>query len=152
MDLCCDSSGSRIDKSDLVGYRIDEKYPFLIYPRGKLYHQFNVKWLFIISIIIFEVGSAICGGANGMDLFIFGRALCGLGGSGMYGGSMTLMGMLTTIHERPVYVGWVSFTWGIGTVLGPIIGGAFADSSATWRWGFYINLVSCIIGLSQGFV
>ncbi|TGJ79825.1 hypothetical protein E0Z10_g8942 [Xylaria hypoxylon] len=43
--------------------------------------------------------------------------------------------------ERPMYLGFVGLTWGIGTILGPIIGGAFADSSATWRWSFYINLV-----------
>lgn len=49
--------------------------------------------------------------------------------------------MITTPHERPLYLSGILVIWGIGSVVGPIIGGAFADSSATWRWGFYINLV-----------
>jgi MFS family permease len=53
---------------------------------------------------------------------------------------MTLLAATTTIHERPMYVGGTGLTWGLGTVLGPIIGGAFSDSSAGWRWAFYINL------------
>ncbi|EED14520.1 efflux pump antibiotic resistance protein, putative [Talaromyces stipitatus ATCC 10500] len=55
-----------------------------------------------------------------------------------------MVSTLTTEAERPLYLGFVGLTWGIGTILGPIIGGAFADSSATWRWSFYINL--CIGG------
>lgn len=54
---------------------------------------------------------------------------------------MTLLSLLTTDKERPGYLGACGLTWGTGTVLGPIIGGAFTVSSATWRWAFYINLV-----------
>lgn len=53
---------------------------------------------------------------------------------------MTLLSVNTTEHERPVYIGLTGLTWGLGTVLGPIIGGAFADSSVGWRFAFYINL------------
>lgn len=48
---------------------------------------------------------------------------------------------MTTIRERPVYNGLTGLVWGLGTVLGPVVGGGFASSSATWRWAFYINLV-----------
>jgi MFS family permease len=75
-----------------------------------------------------------------MDALIIGRAICGIGGSGMYVGVMTLLAATTTIHERPMYVGSSGLTWGLGTVLGPIIGGGFSDSQAGWRWAFYINL------------
>lgn len=54
---------------------------------------------------------------------------------------MTLLAATTTIQERPMYIGGTGLTWGLGTVLGPIIGGGFSDSSAGWRWAFYINLV-----------
>lgn len=107
---------------------------------GKVYSQFNIKWTYIATILVFEIGSAICGAAPNMDCLIVGRAICGVAGAGMYVGLMTQLAVTTSIQERPVYVGGAGLVWGIGTVLGPIIGGAFTDSSATWRWSFYINL------------
>ncbi|KAL8697937.1 MAG: hypothetical protein Q9201_006842 [Fulgogasparrea decipioides] len=108
--------------------------------RGKIYAQFDAKILYLSSVFLFEAGSAICGAANTMDALIVGRAICGFGGAGLYLGVMTLLSVNTTEHERPMYIGFTGLTWGAGTVLGPIIGGAFTDSSATWRWAFYINL------------
>lgn len=107
---------------------------------GKVYAQFNAKWTYIVCVVVFEVGSAVCGAAPSIDAFIFARAVCGISGAGMYVGLMTLLAVTTTIQERPMYVSGAGFTWGLGTVLGPIIGGAFTDSSAGWRWSFYINL------------
>jgi MFS family permease len=107
---------------------------------GKIFGQFNAKWTYIFCVFLFEVGSALCGAAPNIDTLIVGRAICGVGGAGMYVGVMTLLSVTTTIHERPVYVGGTGLTWGLGTVLGPIIGGAFVESSAGWRWAFYINL------------
>jgi MFS family permease len=108
---------------------------------GKIFGQFNAKWTYILCVVLFEAGSALCGGAPTMDALIVGRAICGVGGSGMYVGVMTLLAATTTMHERPMYVGGTGLTWGLGTVLGPIIGGAFTDSSAGWRFAFYINLM-----------
>ncbi|KAI0006814.1 major facilitator superfamily-domain-containing protein [Xylariaceae sp. FL0662B] len=115
-------------------------------PWGKLYGQFNNKIMFIIAVLLFEIGSAICGAAPNMDAFIIGRAICGVGGGGVYMGAMNLLSVTTTSQERPLYISYIGLTWGTGTVLGPIIGGAFAISSATWRWAFYINL--CIGALA----
>ncbi|KAH8728394.1 major facilitator superfamily domain-containing protein [Phaeosphaeriaceae sp. PMI808] len=100
---------------------------------------------YITAVILFEIGSAICGAANTMDLFIFGRALASVGGAGLYVGVITLLSALTNTGERPLYIFSVGLLWGAGSVLGPVIGGAFADSSATWRWSFYINLVVAAI-------
>ena len=75
-----------------------------------------------------------------MDALIVGRAICGLGGAGMYTGVMVLLSLITLEHERPIYFGLTGLTWGPGTILDPVIGGAFTDSTATWRWSFYINL------------
>lgn len=107
---------------------------------GKVFGHFEAKWTYIFCVLLFEVGSAVCGAAPTMNALIVGRAICGVGGSGMYVGVMTLLAATTTMHERPMYVGGTGLTWGLGTVLGPIIGGAFSDSSAGWRWAFYINL------------
>ncbi|KAI4289629.1 MAG: hypothetical protein L6R35_001108 [Caloplaca aegaea] len=109
-----------------------------VLPFGKLYGLFNAKTLYIGSVTLFMVGSAICGAAPNIDSFIVGRVIAGAGGNGMYLGVMTLLSVTTTDKERPVYLSGLVF--GIGTVIGPVIGGAFAESAATWRWGFYINL------------
>ncbi|KAF3061498.1 putative transporter C3H1.06c [Daldinia childiae] len=113
---------------------------------GQLYSHFESKLLFVSSVVIFEVGSALCGAAPSLDALIGGRAICGIGGMGIYLGTINMVSALTNDQERPMYLGFVGLTWGIGTILGPIIGGAFTDSSATWRWSFYINL--CIGGLA----
>lgn len=51
----------------------------------------------------------------------------------MYVGCLNYLSMTTTVAERPLYMGLTALVWGAGTVLGPIVGGAFASSSATWR-------------------
>ncbi|GKT54567.1 MFS drug efflux pump [Colletotrichum tofieldiae] len=107
---------------------------------GQLYSHLKPKWLYIGSVVVFEAGSALCGAAPNMNSLIVGRALCGLGGVGMYLGVMVLIAATTTIQERPMYLACIGLTWGLGTILGPLVGGAFADSDATWRWAFYINL------------
>ncbi|RYP57059.1 hypothetical protein DL770_010764 [Monosporascus sp. CRB-9-2] len=111
-----------------------------VLPFGKLYGLFDAKWLYIASSIIFNVGSALCGAAPNMEALIVGRVLAGLGGNGMYLGVITLLSVNTSDRERPGYIGFIGAVWGVGTILGPVVGGAFAESSATWRWAFYINL------------
>jgi MFS family permease len=101
---------------------------------GKAYGMFNVKWLHIGSVLIFTVGSAICGAAPTMTALIVGRVIAGIGGAGLYLGMLNLIAINTLESERPAYMGGTGVVWGAGTILGPVIGGAFADSSATWRW------------------
>ncbi|KAF2477217.1 MFS drug efflux transporter [Lindgomyces ingoldianus] len=117
----------------------------VVLPFGRLYALFDAKILYITMVTLFLAGSALCGGAPNIDVFIFGRVLAGFGGIGMYLGVMTLLSVNTNPTERPMYLGLVGLVFGIGNVVGPLIGGAFADSSATWRWSFYLNL--CIMGV-----
>ena len=133
-----------------------------VLPFGSCYALFDTKKLYNGSVVTFLVGSALCGAAPNLNAFIVGRVIAGVGGIGIYLGIMTLLSVNTTPTERPVYLGLVQvtgillksetkltlrrgLTFGVGNVLGPVIGGSFADSKATWRWGFYMNL--CIIGL-----
>ncbi|MCJ1360924.1 hypothetical protein MMC16_000019 [Acarospora aff. strigata] len=113
----------------------------VVLPFGKLFGLFNAKWLYIISTLLFLIGSALCGAAPNMPAMIVGRVIAGMGGNGMYLGVLTLLSVNTSDKERPSYLGLIGLIFGIGTVLGPVIGGAFAQSSATWRWAFYMNLV-----------
>lgn len=99
-----------------------------------------MKIIFIASIVIFEVGSTVCGAAPTMNALIVGRVIAGIGGAGLYIGILQYLTTLTTHDERGGYMGGVGFVWGLGAVLGPVIGGSFSDSGATWRWAFYINL------------
>lgn len=108
---------------------------------GRLFSLFDGKTLYIVGVFLFEAGSALCGAAPAMNVLIVGRTLCGVGGSGMYVGVLSLLTAFTTERERPMYIGMTGIVWGLGTALGPIVGGAFTSSSAGWRWAFYINLV-----------
>ena len=83
-----------------------------------MYGTFNAKHNYVIAVVLFEIGSAICGAANMMDVLIFGRALAGLGGAGLYVGVLTLLSALTTPQERPLYVASTGLIWGFGSVLG----------------------------------
>ncbi|KAL4888150.1 major facilitator superfamily domain-containing protein [Aspergillus ambiguus] len=112
---------------------------------GSLYTRLEVKWLYLGSIIAFEVGSAICGAAPNMTAMAVGRVVAGIGGSGVYLGGITYISIFPTPATRPLYTALISAFWGLGAVLGPVIGGAFAQSKATWRWAFYINLVLAAI-------
>ncbi|KAI9150293.1 MFS general substrate transporter [Paramyrothecium foliicola] len=108
---------------------------------GVLYTTFNMKWVYAASLILFEVGSALCGAAPSMTALIVGRVIAGAGGSGIFMGSLNYFTCLTTPEERGLYITGTGFIWGIGAVLGPVVGGSFVESSATWRWAFYINLI-----------
>src|ERR1051326_1799563 len=76
-----------------------------------------------------------------MDALIVGRVWAGAGGAGMYLGVLNLISVNTSPAEQALYTAMCGVFWGIGCILGPVVGGSFADSSATWRWAFYINLV-----------
>ncbi|EGD88954.1 hypothetical protein H112_03871 [Trichophyton rubrum D6] len=112
-----------------------------ILPIGALYNIFSIKIIYIASIILFEAGSALCGAAPNMNALIIGRVIAGIGGSGMYLGVLTYFSVFVSERRQPLYVSTSGFVWGLGTVIGPVIGGLFAHSNATWRWAFYINLV-----------
>ena len=124
-------------------------------PWSKAFGTFSAKKLFIAGTVLFMGASALCGGAPDINAFIVGRALAGIGGTGMYMGIMTLLSVNTSEAERPRYLSLTGFWWGIGTVLGPVVGGAFAESSATWRCRFRPSLVpgmghALLTGASKG--
>lgn len=106
---------------------------------GKLYVFFPIKTVFLASIGLFELGSAVCGAAPSSVAFIIGRALAGIGGGGIFAGTIVVMIHSVPLHRRPKYQGAFGAVFGIASVVGPLLGGAFT-SKATWRWCFYINL------------
>ncbi|KAJ6151652.1 hypothetical protein N7470_007249 [Penicillium chermesinum] len=131
----------QVDQLAWIGARFPLGSVSVILPYGFLFTTFNMKWLYIAGIALFQGGSALCGGAPNMGALIVGRVIAGAGGTGIYLGGLNHFSAMTTRAERGAYLAGTGFVWGLGAILGPVVGGGFSDSSATWRWGFYINLI-----------
>ncbi|KAL3472453.1 major facilitator superfamily-domain-containing protein [Aspergillus californicus] len=106
---------------------------------GKIYTSYSTKWTYLVFFGLFELGSLICGVANSSNTLIGGRALAGIGSSGLLNGGMTIIAGSVPLEKRPVYTGVYLGISQLGIVCGPLIGGALTQYT-TWRWCFYINL------------
>lgn len=94
---------------------------------GRIYQLYSTKWVFIGSIVVFEVGSTICGAAPSSTVLIVGRAVAGSGSSGIFcGGTMTIL-PLVPLRRRPVFNSLFGMVFGVSSVLGPILGGTLTD-------------------------
>ncbi|MEU8467518.1 MDR family MFS transporter [Streptomyces sp. NPDC029006] len=114
---------------------------------GKLGDQYGRKRLFQTAIVIFLIGSALCGAAQDMPQLIAFRALQGLGGGGLLVLSMAIVGDIVPPRERGRYQGLFGSVFGATSVLGPLLGGLFTEH-LSWRWVFYVNLPVGVVALA----
>lgn len=94
---------------------------------GRIYQLYSTKWSYVISIIFFEAGSALCGAAPNSPAFIVGRAIAGAGSAGIFSGSFMILQPLVPLRKRPTYSAFFGLAFGVSSVLGPVLGGLLTD-------------------------
>lgn len=106
---------------------------------GKLADLYGRKRIFIIAVVLFVGGSALCGLAGSMEQLVFFRVIQGLGAGGVLPVALTIVGDIFPFEQRARIQGWFSSMWGLAALIGPFAGGWTIDHFS-WRWIFWFNL------------
>ncbi len=111
---------------------------------AKLSDVLGRKPIILIGIGLFLVGSILCGLAWSMPALIAFRAIQGLGAGAVGPMSITIAGDIYSVAERAKVQGYIASVWGASAVVGPLLGGLFAELDA-WRWIFFVNIPLCLL-------
>lgn len=114
---------------------------------GRLYAAFPLKVVFCAAIGLFGAGSAVCAAAPTSAVLVAGRAVQGAGVAGTMAGGLTLCTYVVSRRRLPLFVAAIGSVYALASVLGPVLGGAFAESHLTWRFCFWINLREFLRGV-----
>ncbi|HZR96544.1 MAG TPA: MDR family MFS transporter [Gaiellaceae bacterium] len=106
---------------------------------GKFGDLYGRKTTLQVAIVVFLVGSILCGIAQNMPELIAFRALQGLGAGGLITTTIAVVGDIIPPRERGRYQGVFGAVFGVSTIVGPLLGGFFVDH-LSWRWIFYVNM------------
>ena len=124
---------------------------------GKLSDIFGRRPLYLTAIVIFLAGSLYAGSVHSMTELALARGVQGLGAGGLLALALTIIGDIVSLKDRAKYQGYFMSVFGISSVLGPVVGGAFAGSATIlgvegWRWVFFINLPIGLAALTVVFL
>jgi len=124
---------------------------------GKLSDIFGRRPLYLAAIVIFLVGSLYAGSVHSMTELAIARGIQGMGAGGLLALALTIIGDIVALKDRAKFQGYFMSVFGISSVLGPVVGGAFAGSSNIlgfdgWRWVFFINLPIGLAALAVVFL
>src|SRR6185503_2124197 len=107
---------------------------------GKLSDIYGRRNLYVFAMVLFLIGSVLCGWANSMTTLIFARAIQGIGAGRIMPLAFILIGEMFTLEQRARMQGFFSGVWGVSSIAGPLLGGFLVDQ-LSWRWVFYINVI-----------
>ncbi len=113
---------------------------------GKLSDLFGRKIIFLIGVVLFLAGSALCGAAQSMDQLIAFRAFQGLGAAALLPIAIAVVGDLFPPRERGKWQGVTGSVFALSSIVGPALGGWITENTS-WRWVFYVNLPIGLIAL-----
>ena len=113
---------------------------------GKIGDTLGRKRVYAFAIVVFIVGSILCGMAQSMSMLIAFRVLQGVGAGGITGLAMSLIAEVVPSEKLGRYLGYTGLAFAVTSVLGPWVGGMFVDH-LSWRWAFFVNLPSGVICL-----
>src|ERR1039458_8892226 len=113
---------------------------------GKLGDLYGRKAVLQVALVVFLIGSALCGIAQSLTELIVFRALQGLGGGGLMVSTMAAIGDVVAPRDRGRYQGIFGAVFGLASVIGPLLGGFFT-TNLSWRWIFYVNLPIGVLAL-----
>jgi EmrB/QacA subfamily drug resistance transporter len=115
---------------------------------GKLADLYSKKLLVQLAIVVFVVGSALCGLSQSMGMLIGFRVLQGIGMGGLQSLTQVVIGAMIPPRERGKYAGYLGAVMAVATVGGPLLGGVIVDTSwLGWRWTFYACVPLALIAL-----
>jgi EmrB/QacA subfamily drug resistance transporter len=106
---------------------------------GKLGDVYGRKRLFLLSIVVFLIGSALCGAAQSMTQLVVFRAIQGIGAGGLFPLSLAVIGNIVPPRDRGRWQGLIGAVFAASSIVGPAVGGFIVDNT-TWRWVFFVNL------------
>lgn len=111
---------------------------------GKLSDLYGRRPIYVAAMVLFLIGSLLCGLSTSMGQLIAARAIQGLGAGGLLPLAFIIIGDLFTLEQRARMQGLFSGVWGVSSIVGPLLGGFLVDQ-VSWHWVFYVNLVPGLI-------